>query len=90
MHFFSLLLPLAAAALTSAAVPKLDKRLNLQMYCNGGTGGNGDCERMKFHTYCCSFTKHGPYKTPRTVVLAGVNSQNDGRCDNGGGDIYCA
>lgn len=22
------------------------------LYCNGGTEGNGDCEKNKLHTYC--------------------------------------
>ncbi|KAG6011546.1 hypothetical protein E4U43_008245 [Claviceps pusilla] len=90
MLFLRLLL---AAAASAAAVDFTDDKLNLKFYCNAGTEGNNNCEKMGWNTYCCIKSKRGPYQTPRTVVLRGRNSVGDLWCDGGNGDIgdiYCA
>ncbi|KAG6029352.1 hypothetical protein E4U41_000386 [Claviceps citrina] len=90
---FSVLLLAAAAAVVHAAtdasglIPLEPPRT---FNCNAGTGGNGACESVQLHTYCCSIRSHGDKVTPRLVHYFSQNDQGDGFCENADGFIACA
>ncbi|KAG5932980.1 hypothetical protein E4U53_001136 [Claviceps sorghi] len=62
-------------------------------YCNKGTPGNGDCEKLhKANTYCCLNEAIGDFNTPRWATFVGVNPQGKTYCSDSkgnGGYLYC-
>ncbi|KAG6147555.1 hypothetical protein E4U11_000457 [Claviceps purpurea] len=78
MQFRSLLLASASAGFAIAAPnPSVSKRINFPTanWCNNGWGGDGECEKQGWHTYCCrySYATKGGFVTWRDVKQQGAD-----------------
>ncbi|KAG6124020.1 hypothetical protein E4U22_001557 [Claviceps purpurea] len=98
MQLLSALMLAVAASVASAAVASsrpsdLNKRFKfdpVQRWCNSGTPGDGGCEKMGKHTYCCDYQQTGPaFSILRTVTVTSKGPDGFTGCE-GWGLVYCA
>ncbi|KAG6023980.1 hypothetical protein E4U41_001897 [Claviceps citrina] len=80
---------LLAAAAAAAAASEANPANAWTFYCDHGTEGNGECERFRYNTYCCSTRQGGQFQIPRDVLFMSRNGHGDKTCGDGG-YVYCA
>nr|AQA29287.1 extracellular protein 9-4 [Fulvia fulva] len=66
-----------------------------ELYCDYGSGGNGDCERDGKYTYCCSYTPAVPFQVLRGVGAGTMDGDGNELCGpirdgRQVGRLYCA
>ncbi|KAG6010733.1 hypothetical protein E4U21_004121 [Claviceps maximensis] len=85
MQFLNLILAVAAATASAAAV---EKRLNFGKWCTGPYDSRGVCEDQGFKAYCCANDKSDDFTQNINVVMAPDYTCTVGSSSKG--QTYCA
>ncbi|KAG5999693.1 hypothetical protein E4U54_001725 [Claviceps lovelessii] len=92
MRYLTVLLAAAAASVSAAATPALDKRFTLQIWCAGTVDVGSQCDHFGsgVRGYCCSGNKDGHFNHARTDLLIAKRQGDWILCDDDKGMAYCA